>query len=302
MACTHVGLHVETALATVCTTGAALVAYAIDGADVVAPGPAGPCRPEQYRGVVLAPWPNRVGGAAFVHDGVRYVLPVSEPATGSSLHGLVSGRRWDVTGKSPAEVTLTYVLGGDPGYPFPIELTARYRLTADGLDVAVVARNAGPRSAPVGLGAHPYLTAGASVDETALHVPAVTVAEPGDRGLPARRHDVAGSPLDHRTPRVIGDARLDHAFTGLAADPDGRARVRLIGNERTVVVELGPSVRWVMVFTADTLEPPARRASVAIEPMTCPPDALRTGEDPVVLPPGGSLALEYSLRVESSAG
>jgi aldose 1-epimerase len=46
--------------------------------------------------------------------------------------------------------------------------------------------------------------------------------------------------------------------------------------------------RYVMVFTGDTRVPEARRRSIAVEPMTCPPNALSTGTDLIGLGPGDS--------------
>ena len=44
---------------------------------------------------------------------------------------------------------------------------------------------------------------------------------------------------------------------------------------------------YLMVYTGDTLgDVPRRRRAVAIEPMTCPPNALRTGKDVIDLQPG----------------
>ena len=43
--------------------------------------------------------------------------------------------------------------------------------------------------------------------------------------------------------------------------------------------------RYVQVFSGDTLPPARRRRSLAIEPMTCPPNAFRTGTDLIVLQP-----------------
>jgi aldose 1-epimerase len=40
-----------------------------------------------------------------------------------------------------------------------------------------------------------------------------------------------------------------------------------------------------MVYSGDTLEPGERRTGLAVEPMTCPPNALRSGTDLVVLRP-----------------
>ena len=50
----------------------------------------------------------------------------------------------------------------------------------------------------------------------------------------------------------------------------------------------------VMAYTGDTLEPPeARRRAIALEPMTCPPDAFRSGTDVTVIRPG--VAVDGSL-------
>jgi aldose 1-epimerase len=46
------------------------------------------------------------------------------------------------------------------------------------------------------------------------------------------------------------------------------------------------SFHWWQVFTGDALTGDRHRRSVAIEPMTCPPDAFRSGRDLIVLEPG----------------
>ena len=52
-----------------------------------------------------------------------------------------------------------------------------------------------------------------------------------------------------------------------------------------------------MVYTADQVtRPERRRTAVAIEPMTCPPDALRTGVDLIELRPGASWRGTWGLR------
>jgi aldose 1-epimerase len=44
-----------------------------------------------------------------------------------------------------------------------------------------------------------------------------------------------------------------------------------------------------MAYTGDTVQPRfRRRLAVAIEPMTCPPNALRSGSDVIRLEPGAS--------------
>jgi aldose 1-epimerase len=45
------------------------------------------------------------------------------------------------------------------------------------------------------------------------------------------------------------------------------------------------SYRYVMLFTGDPL-PNVNRRSLAVEPMTCPPNAFRTGDSVLRLEPG----------------
>ena len=51
---------------------------------------------------------------------------------------------------------------------------------------------------------------------------------------------------------------------------------------------------WLMVFSADAGWDPPRRA-LAIEPMTAPPDAFRSGRDLLTLAPAGEPGDEVSV-------
>ena len=192
---------------------------------------------------------------------------------------------------------------GRPGYPFCIELTARYRLEADaGLEVTIMARNAGSRPAPYGTGCHPYLTTGAPViDACQLELPAAQWLAADDRGIPrGQPEDVGGTPYDFREARRIGGTQLDHALTGLARDSDGRAWARLRGEEAQIAFWADPGYDWLQVFTGDALEPDRRRRALAIEPMTCPPNAFASGTDLLTLEPGDSVAHRWGLQVRHS--
>ena len=56
--------------------------------------------------------------------------------------------------------------------------------------------------------------------------------------------------------------------------------------------------RYLMVYTADQVtRVERRRTGVAIEPMTCPPDAFRSGVDLIELAPGASWQGSWGLRM-----
>jgi aldose 1-epimerase len=53
------------------------------------------------------------------------------------------------------------------------------------------------------------------------------------------------------------------------------------------------------VFTSDTLGPDRYRKAIAVEPMTCPPNAFVTGHDLIVLQPGADLTHTWGIRAQT---
>jgi aldose 1-epimerase len=238
------------------------------------------------QGQPLLPWPNRLPGGRWSWEGQDLVLPVDEPGTGCAIHGLTRWSGWTRHELGPGRLALGHVLVPRPGWPFRLTLRMGYALTSGGVEVSVAARNDGPQAAPFGAGMHPYLTVDTPlIDAAVLTVPASARVVMGADHLPSGVADVAGD-TDFRTSRALAATRLDDCFTRLDRDADGRARVRLSGGGRAVELWVDGSWPYLMVFTGDTLEPDRRRRALAVEPMTCPPGALATGQDLVRLEPG----------------
>lgn len=252
------------------------------------------------RGQPLLPWPNRLHTGRYTWDGVEHEVPLDEPEQQNALHGLTRWRSWTATDHDDASVTMRLSLPPSPPYPFRLDLSVRYDLVPDGLTVATTAVNRGSTAAPFGAGAHPYATVGTDlVDDVVLHLPARSWLPTGPAQIPVGRDPVEATPYDFREPRPIGRVRIDHAFTDLDRDEDGRAHVVLRspdGGQTALWVD--EHYPYVEVFTGDTLpEPDRRRRSLGLEPMSCPPDAFRTGEDLVRLEPGESWSGSWGLQV-----
>jgi aldose 1-epimerase len=270
-----------------------------DDRQLVRPYATGRVRP-RYTGNVLAPWPNRIADGSYAFDGETHQLPLTEPERGNALHGLVTWDRFELVDASATSVTAVDRLVPRTGYPFEVEVSVTYELSAErGLLTTVRARNTGGRPAPWGTAAHPYLQAGTpSVDECMLVVPASKVLEvTPDRLLPVGLVPLDGTGLDFREARTIGDTYVDHAYTDLLPDDDGLARVTMLApTGGGVQVTWDPGVLpWVQVHTSDTPEVETNRTGLAVEPMTCGPDAFNSGEDLVVLPPGGEHAVSWTI-------
>jgi aldose 1-epimerase len=205
---------------------------------------------------------------------------------------------WHVVSRAQNVLCLGCTLHPQPGYPWRLGFTIEYRLGRDGLSVATTVTNLDTGPAPFGIGFHPYLTLSTPIDATSLAIPARRRLVSDERGLPTSTVSVTGSELDFTARRWIGDTVLDTAFTDLRRDPDGMARVELddTAGGRGVTVWMDEHFGYVMAFTADTLEPVTRRRSaIAVEPMSCPPNALATGVDVVRLEPGASWAARWGI-------
>jgi aldose 1-epimerase len=267
--------------------GGGLCAYSAGGRDFVDGYPPG--EPSTSgRGQVLIPWPNRLEDGAYEFDGRRHQLSLTEPERGNAIHGLVRDVPWTVGEREPHRIVLEHALQPRPGYPFMLSLAVEYSLSESGLRVQTTATNSGREACPFGSGQHPYLTLGtATVDQLILHAPGRTVLVEDERRLPRGREPVAGTEYDFSRPREIGATKLDDAFTDLKRGTDGRARVELLdpASRAGLTLWLDETYRCLQLFTGDPL-PDVSRRSLAVEPMTCPPNAFRTGEDLIRLEPG----------------
>jgi aldose 1-epimerase len=262
--------------------------------DLIVPFEADQVRPA-YRGATLAPWPNRVVDGAYSFGGDEHRLALTEPARGHALHGLLAWTEFADRVVEDDRVVLVAVIEPQLGYPFRVEVAVEFRLDSGGLTQTVTGRNIGADAAPWGTGPHPYLVGGdGRVDDWTLTLPAseVLTVTP-DRLSPVAVEAVDRHPQwDFRSPRPVGDVFIDHAFTELMRD-EGLAEVRVVGADgHGVALSWDESCPWVQVHTADLTAGDANhRIGLAVEPMTCPPDAFNSGVDLIVLDPGaGAIA------------
>jgi aldose 1-epimerase len=262
------------------------------GVDEVAPGGAG--QP-------LIPWPNRLAGGRYDFAGKTCQLPLTEPAKNNAIHGFARWMTWAVEERASDRAVLGLTMYPRSGYPFLLRVDVEYRVTPDGVRVVTTARNAGDTALPYGCGFHPYLSAGAPlIDDCTLELPADSWVSVDERQIPTGTRPVEGTPCDFRRGRVFGSDHLDTAFTGLSRDADGLARVRLISPDRSraVTVWLDGTYRYVMIYSGDTLADVARRRrALAVEPMTCAPNAFQSGDGLTVLPPGAQSVSVWGIEV-----
>ena len=285
--------------AVVVEVGGGLRSYSVDGRELL-DGFALDEQPASGRGQLLVPWPNRIADGSYTFDGRRHQLPLTEPESSNAIHGLVRWSAWSVGERGADRVVLKHVLYPQPGYPFTLGLSVEYALSDGGLSARTTARNLGAQACPYGCGQHPYLALGSGpVDGLELRVPCASVLTSDERGLPTGSRPVTETEFDFLAGRRIGDTKLDNAFTDLERGEDGRAEVRLgdPGSGDALTMWVDESYGYLMVFSGDT-RPDVNRRSLAVEPMTCPPNAFRTGESVIRLEPGDETTSAWGLTLD----
>ena len=290
--------------AVVVEVGAGLREYDVDGQPVLDGYPVD-AMCDGGRGLPLLPWPNRLADGEYTFDGQALRLPIDDVVRRNAMHGLTRWANWNVVEQATDRVRMGLVIHPRMGYPFTLDLSIEYAVAAAGLSVTTTARNLGKRALPFGAGQHPYLTVGtALVDSASLHLPAHARLEldaarqlPTGTLLPVDGPVDGAAKFDFRTPRVIGSLVLDDCFTTLDRGADGLARVGLSdpATRRAVSMWMDASYRYVQVFSGDTLPVARRRRGLAIEPMTCPPNAFRSGTDLIVLQPDQTRSMAWGL-------
>lgn len=307
----RIGSDGRTHEARIVSVGATLRTYDVDGAPVISGFAADEVCPA-YRGKQLMPWPNRVGDGVYSLEGVDYRLALTEPERGNALHGLVCWQPWEAVEIGPERITCETMLYPQPGWAWTLRCRVTYALDDDGLTVTPWVRNetkapstGGATPAPFGYSAHPYVTAG----ETDVGAAEVTL--PGrsrlqvdpERLLPIGATLAASTaPVDAATRldgALLRERDLDLAYTAMTADADGRWRAIVTdpstGRSSTVWAP-ADAYPWAQIFTGGALpEPARRRTGIALEPMTCGPDALRTGEGLILLASGDEWSAPWGL-------
>lgn len=273
--------------AVVTEVGATLRSLTVDGSEVLwtfAEDEA----PRGSMGRQLVPWPNRIRDGRYSFDGIDHQLPITEVPRNTALHGLGEGMAWRLVSHTDDAVTLAATIYPQAGWAGVLDVHITHSVDEDGLRVTVEARNIGATRAPYGYGAHPYVAADLATATLTLPFEH-ELAVDAERLLPIEVGPVSAG-HDFVEPHVVGDAVFDSAFV----DPIGDWEITLETPERRVVFWADHTQRWAQVFTTPT------RDAMAIEPMTCGPDAFNEGpthDGVIVLEPGESTRSVWGIRV-----
>ena len=250
-----------------------------------------------YAGSVLAPWPNRIKDGRYSFNDEMFELPINEKSKNNALHGLVAHSDWQPVSSSGSSITLEHILDMPEIYPGKLKLQIKYEFIDNYLEIKIDALNIGNKKAPYGVSIHTYFVAGQNLknNQLFLQLPSSEFMQVDlERLLPLGIEKVDSTEFDFRILKQISNLFIDHAFK---ADTDLPPRVRLINESKLgVELEFDESTKWIQVHTADRDGKEDARMAIAIEPMSCPPDAFNSALDLITLEPNERHS--FSLKIK----
>jgi aldose 1-epimerase len=242
---------------------------------------------------MLHPWANRLGGRSYRAAGTEVVLDPSSPLLhlderGLPMHGVPWSRlAWKLTAAdrtrlvAPLEWKREELLAIFP-FPHRVELAVTLDPAGLTMETALTAGPDGP--VPVSFGFHPYLgLPGLPRADWRLTLPAMRRLALDERGIPTGEESSFGG-FD----AALGEAIFDDGF----ALPEEPVSMSLAGAGRRITVELLAGYRYAQIFA------PADKDYVALEPMTAPTNALRSGGGLRLVEPGDTFRATFRIRVE----
>ena len=308
--------------ATIASVGATIRSFTLNGQSYLDETPIDEMV-QRARGQMLIPWPNRVADGRYNLREDSFQLPINEVELNNSIHGLVRWQEFQLMSRESDRLVLRYHLAPTPGWPFSLEITITFQIFDALLKVRVHCRNKSRVSAPVAFGSHPYLKIpNATIANCSLCIPArkvwlvdahknpktlVDVTEA--KSTPAKDgSDGEVEDLDFRTPRRLSDTYLDFAFTDLISSASDEIMNALSENfsgnfNRSYITDGATEVGVVFDenFTHVQAYFDSNKAgndSIAIEPMTAPPNAFNLEIEDHLLGAKESRTFEWGIYVD----
>ena len=248
-----------------------------------------------YRGAKLSPFPNRIEAGKYTFQDQLYTLDTNDGD--HALHGLVWNLPFRIIHQEVAidfaevELVCDYI-SNYKGYSFTYSISILYRLEMSHLSCHTTIQNTGNTILPIGDGWHPYFSMNKKIDSLSLKLPVCRQLET-NACIPTGNY--LKSDFFQRE-ISLKNIILDHCFELSASD--GIVSTELIdsGSKRKIVVwqECGTKgYSYLQIYT------PPDRMSIAIEPMTCAPNAFNNKKGLIELEPDEHIHIYFGIQLKS---
>lgn len=253
----------------------------------------------KFNGAKLFSYPNRVKYGKYSFAGKDFKLNQNDGTPFKhALHGIIYNQVFSekeaLHGENFCSVVLQYTNvdeGFFQGYPFKFELIIKYTLSNNGLKATTFVNNLSEAIMPFGDGWHPYFSIGGSIDDLYLSVPSDKILELGDDLIPTGK--LRKYPFFNGLNK-IGNSILNHSFFIETSENVVETILYNAIDDFKLVLWQENNVdkyKYLQVYI------PPDRQSIALEPMTCAPNAFNNNMGLQWLYPGEQYSCQFGIKI-----
>jgi aldose 1-epimerase len=248
-----------------------------------------------FKGSKLFPFPNRINKGEYSFNGVKYQLKKNASLEGHALHGLVYKSKFEInsfhSSGSEAVLSLMYRYSGEePGYPFLFELNLEFILSSEGFACHTFIKNSDNEPIPVGDGWHPYFKTGSFMNNVYLKIPSNEIIALDQYMIPTGEINFSETYL---TSQPVGGTAFDTCYK--YPETEGKVFVDIYDPSSNLKFSIWQETGKDKYNYVQIYIPPSRN-SIAVEPMSCIPDAFNNKSGLIILAPGKQLKLSFGVQ------
>lgn len=239
------------------------------------------------KGNFLIPFPNRIENGTYTFEGKKYQLPCNHQPENHAIHGLLWDKPFTITEQNIADDSVSikaeHTIEPDQytGYPFHLHSIITITLSTKKLTIEISAKNNGNQNLPYGAGWHPYITTGKTIDDCTLNIPSNHIMELSDTSVMIP----TGKIIETTVPKgeKLETTTFDTCFTPLISHETIFENIHLFQDK---------TMNFLQIYT------PEQRTSIAIEPMSCAPNAFNNGMGLISLAPHQSVMHTFGIFID----
>lgn len=248
-----------------------------------------------FKGVKLSPFPNRIKDGKYSFENDDLSLEINSPSEHHSIHGLLYKEPFEVLSTNCEDDSASIVLrcdydGKSEGFPFKYSLEQEISFSeGNQLTVTTKIENKDIRSIPIGDGWHPYIKTGSNVDDLSIEFPSKGQLIVDERMIPT---DEAIEFTNFNKLAPLAGTFFDDCFLLDETMPEHVTTI--VDRDKSITIDVwqqggDKGYNYLQIYT------PPTRDSIAIEPMTCIPDAFNNEVGLMALAPNEQIILRYGV-------
>lgn len=244
---------------------------------------------DAYQSAILFPFVGRIPNGKYIYKNILYKLETNELNRSNALHGLIYDKQFKIDkysiSTSQANIELSYISDGTlKGFPFEFKFQVNYIISNNGVTINLNVTNLGSNSFPFGCGWHPYF----KTNDLASSLLSFTSKEK----LVCNKNLIPTGIISNKESSTfaINNKSFDDTFILLENEMNFKT------NNYDMQISFDENLNGYL-----QLYIPQHRKNIAIEPVTCVPNAFNTEKGLLELSPKEQFNWSIELKIETHA-